>query len=123
MKQIRKIQICNLSVEFRRTAWYFDFYVALTQEVQFCWERKCVAIRDEGIISSVWSVHIIDRQLVDPGDMSPDVTKETAVVRTRIYAKDSCSSNILQETISQSEKATKWLSPCVTAVTLAYLLP
>lgn len=55
--------------------------------------------------------------------MSPDVTKETAVVMTRIYAKDSCPSNILQETISQSEKATKWLSPCVTAVTLAYLLP
>lgn len=55
--------------------------------------------------------------------MLPDVTKETTLVMTCNYAKDGCPSNILHEAVPQSEKHTKWLSPCVTAVALAYLLP
>lgn len=96
---------------------------ALTQEVEFCRERKCVAIRDKGVISSIRRLHVINRQLVGPGDMLPDVTKETTLVVTHSYAQDGYPSNILHEAISQSEKHTKWLSPCVTAVALAYLLP
>lgn len=99
------------------------FVCHLTQEVEFCRERKSVAIRDKSVIPSVRRLHVINCQLVDPGDMLPDVTKETTLVVTHNYAKDSCPSNILHEAISQSEKHTKWLSPCVTAVALAYLLP
>lgn len=96
---------------------------SLTKKVEFCRERKCIAIRDKGIIPSVRLLHVINRQLVGPGDMLPNVTKETTLVVTHNYAKDSCPSNTLHEEISQSEKNTKWLSPCVTAAALAYLLP
>lgn len=50
--------------------------------------------------------------------MLVDITKETTLIVTGNYAKDSCPSNVLHEAISQSEKHTKWLSPCVTAVRL-----
>lgn len=72
-----------------------SYFVFFTQEVEFCRERKCIAIRDEGIIPSVRRLHVINRQLVGPGDMLPDVTKETTLVVTHNYAKDSCPSNTL----------------------------
>lgn len=104
--------------------WFgFVWSVCLTQEVEFCGEIKSVAVGNKGIISSILGLHVINRKLVGPGDTLPDVTKETTLIVTHNYAKHGFPGNILHNAISQSEKHTKWLSPCVTAVALAYLLP
>lgn len=59
----------------------FGFF---TQEVEFCRKRKCIAIRDKGIIPCIRRLHIINRQFVGPGDMNPSVTMETTTTVTRI---------------------------------------
>ncbi len=85
----------------------------LTQKVEFCREGQCIAIRDKGIIPSVWRLHFINRQFVGPGDTLRDVTKETTLIVTHNYARDSCPGNILLGNGERSAGITfNFWSPC-----------
>lgn len=64
-----------------------EFGTCLTQEVEFGGQREGVSVGDEGVIPSVRGLHVINQQLVGPGDMLPRVTKETTLIVTRSYVK------------------------------------
>ena len=38
----------------------------LTEEVEFCRQRQSVPVGDEGVVSSVLWLHVVDKQFMEP---------------------------------------------------------